>query len=128
MLGQDDELEPIMKTLLARAERYQAELTELNSKANLVGARLAQIQAAVSALQGSPVAKSNASKARTTKRAVPTRAQIELILEQVTKEKGTVKRHALEELVKAKLLASGLSRAGVSKQLDDILKSQVNEA
>ncbi len=127
MPDQDDELEPILKTLRSKAEQYEVELRELQCKVASVAMKLEQIQSAVSALQGVPAAKPNTSKARSNKRATPNRAQIELILEQVTKEKGSLKRPALVELINAKLLANGFSRIGVSKLLDDLLKSRALE-
>jgi hypothetical protein len=77
MLEKEDELEPILKTLLNKTIQYESELKELNGKAASVAAKLAQIQAAVSALQGNSVAKPNPLKARAPKRTVPTRAQID---------------------------------------------------
>lgn len=124
MPDQDDELEPILQTLRNKAARYEAELNELHCQTANVATKLEQIQAAVLALQGGLAAKSQASKARANKRAAPNRAQLEVILEQVTKEKTALKRPAIKELVNAKLLANGFSRIGVSKLLDDLLNSR----
>ena len=88
MPDQDDELEPILKTLRSKAEQYEVELRELQCKVASVAMKLDQIQTAVSALQGGPASKPITSKARSNKRATPTSAQIGWFLDRVTKEKG----------------------------------------
>ena len=49
MPDQDDELEPILKTLRIKAEQYEVELREMQCKVASVARKLDEIQSSVSA-------------------------------------------------------------------------------
>lgn len=123
MATHENELEPILLELGSKAQRYQDELGELNRRSSSITIKLEQIQAAISALQGSPAGRAASSNTRP-KKPVPDRAKVKAVVEGVFKEKGSVKRQALEELVKAQLLAEGYSRLGVTRHLNELVKPQ----
>ncbi len=121
----ENELEPILCELRDKAARYQRELDELTHRVDGVSNRLKQIQSAISTLQG-PIGKPFGSKLRA-KKPLPSREQVQLVVERVMKEKGSLKLQLLEELVKARLLAEGFSRLGVAKHLNAILAADGSE-
>ena len=123
MAPNENELEPILLELGSKAQRYQDELGELNRRSSSIATKLEQIQAAISALQGNPAGRAASSNTRP-KKPVPDRTKVKSVVEAVFKEKGSVKRHALEELVKAQLVAEGYSRLGVTRHLNELVKTQ----
>lgn len=126
MSNPENELEPILQSLRSKQDRYQSELDELNGRSVGVAAKLEQIRAAIAALEGNSnnQVKVSSSKVRTKKRRLPDESHIESIVEQILQEKANIKPHALEQLVKGKLLADGFSRMGVTKQLVGILQKR----
>ena len=126
MSNPENELEPILQSLRSKQDRYQSELDELNGRSVGVAAKLEQIRAAIAALEGNSNSqvKVSSSKVRTKKRRLPDESHIESIVEQILQEKANIKPHALEQLVKGKLLADGFSRMGVTKQLVGILQKR----
>lgn len=126
MSNPENELEPILLSLRSKQDRYQSELDELNGRSAGVAAKLEQIRAAIAALEGNSNSqvKVSPSKVRTKKRRLPDESHIESIVEQILQEKGNIKTHALEQLVRGKLLADGFSRMGVAKQLVGILQKR----
>ncbi len=121
----ENELEPILCELRDKAARYQLELDELTHRVDGISNRLKQIQSAISTLQG-PIGKPSGSKLRA-KKPQPSREQVQLVVERVMKEKGSLKQQQLEELVKARLLADGFSRLGVANHINAILAGDDSE-